>query len=33
MKVLTACRKFDIENDHRLRDLIGDSGIAIGSSG
>ena len=29
MKVLTACRKFDIENDHRLRDLIGDGGIAI----
>ena len=28
MKVLTACRKFDIENDHRLRDLIGDRGIA-----
>ena len=28
MKVLTACRKFDIENDHRLRDLIGDGGIA-----
>ena len=29
MKVLTACRKFAIENDHRLRDLIGDGGIAI----
>ena len=29
MKVLTACRKFDIDNDHRLRDLIGDGGIAI----
>ena len=29
MKVLTACRKFDIENDHRLRDLIGNGGIAI----
>ena len=28
MKVLTACRKFDIENDHRLRDLIGEDGIA-----
>ena len=28
MKVLTACRKFDIENDHRLRDLIADDGIA-----
>ena len=28
MRVLTACRKFDIENDHRLRDLIGDDGIA-----
>ena len=28
MKVLTACRKFDIENDHRLRDLVADGGIA-----
>ena len=28
MKVLSACRKFDIENDHRLRDLVGDGGLA-----
>ena len=28
IKVLSACRKFDIENDPRLRDLIGEGGIA-----
>ena len=28
MKVLSACRKFDIENDRRLRELVGDGGIA-----
>ena len=28
MKILLACRKFDIENDHRFRELIGDKGIA-----
>ena len=28
MRVLLACRKFDVENDHRFRQLIGDNGIA-----
>ena len=28
MKILLACRKFDIENDHRFRELVGDKGIA-----
>ena len=28
MKVLSGCRRFDIENDHRLRELVGDQGIA-----
>ena len=28
MRVLGACRKFDIDNDHRLRELIGANGMA-----
>ena len=28
MRVLLACRKFDIENDHRLRDLVRNQGMA-----
>ena len=28
MRVLSACRKFDVENDSRLRDLVGEKGIA-----
>ena len=28
MRVLSACRKFDIDNDHRLRELVRDGGIA-----
>ncbi len=28
MRVLSACRKFDVDNDHRLRELIRDGGIA-----
>ena len=28
IKILLACRKFDIENDHRFRELVGDKGIA-----
>ncbi len=28
MKVLSACRKFDVDNDVRLRDLVGENGIA-----
>ncbi len=28
MRVLSACRKFDVDNDNRLRDLVGDNGIA-----
>ena len=28
MRVLSACRKFDIDNDVRLRDLVGEDGIA-----
>lgn len=28
MRLLLACRKFDIDNDHRLRNLTGDRGIA-----
>ena len=29
MKVLTACRKFDIDNDYRMKELVKDGGIAI----
>ena len=28
MRVLSACRKFDVDNDHRLRELIGANGMA-----
>ena len=28
MRVLSACRKFDVDNDIRLRDLVGEDGIA-----
>jgi len=28
MRVLSACRKFDVENDYRLRQFTGDNGIA-----
>ena len=28
MRVLSACRKFDVDNDNRLRDLVGENGIA-----
>ena len=28
MRVISACRKFDMDNDHRLRHLVGDGGIA-----
>ena len=28
MRVISACRKFDLDNDHRLRHLVGDGGIA-----
>ena len=28
MRVLGACRKFDVDNDHRLRELIGANGMA-----
>ena len=28
MRVLSACRKFDVENDYRLRQLTGDDGVA-----
>ena len=28
MRVLSACRKFDVDNDNRLRDLVGQNGIA-----
>lgn len=28
MRVLSACRKFDVANDSRLRDLVGENGIA-----
>ena len=28
MRVLSACRKFDVDNDVRLRDLVGENGIA-----
>ena len=28
IKVLTACRKFDIDNDSRIRDLTREGGIA-----
>ena len=28
MRVLSACRKFDVDNDVRLRDLVGEDGIA-----
>ncbi|MGB7158300.1 MAG: hypothetical protein WBD40_09560 [Tepidisphaeraceae bacterium] len=28
MRVLLACRQFDIDNDHRLRDLVGERGLA-----
>ena len=28
MRVLSACRKFDVDNDIRLRDLVGENGIA-----
>ena len=28
IKVLAACRKFDVENDHRLRNLVNDGGMA-----
>ena len=28
MRVISACRKFDLDNDHRLRHLVGDDGIA-----
>ena len=28
MRVLTACRKFDVDNDHRFRQIVGDKGIA-----
>ena len=28
MRVLSACRKFDVDNDHRLRDLVNDGGMA-----
>ena len=29
MKVLSACRKFDIDNDYRIRELVKDGGMAI----
>ena len=28
MRMISACRKFDLDNDHRLRHLVGDDGIA-----